>query len=221
MGGEWLREAGRGLLDLLYPPRCVVCKEPGAERFCGVCRAAIMRVDVLSRTSRLDGRACVGAYEGSLREAVLLLKYQDRRGLARELGELMAARLEECCEEWQPDGLVPIPIHRRRQRERGYNQAELLANALSEHCDLRVRPALERVRDTPSQVGLTRAERRSNLEGAFAPVAAVAAGLRPVLIDDVQTSGATLEEAAQTLRSAGAHAVFALTLCWEEGTRRT
>src|SRR5437870_2994896 len=114
MGGEWLREAGRGLLDLLYPPRCAVCKEPGPERFCAACLQAVVPVDVLSRTSHLDGRACVGAYEGPLRDAVLLLKYHDRRGLAEDMGRLLADRLEACRDEWQPDALVPIPIHPRR-----------------------------------------------------------------------------------------------------------
>src|SRR5262249_15661899 len=152
---ELLAEAGRGLLDLLYPPRCVICREPGPERFCATCRATIVPAEPpLSPRSGLEGRACAGVYEGPLRDAGLMLKYQDRRGLARDLGGVVAACLEAHRHEWEPDALVPVPIHFRRRRERGYNQSELLAAAVSELCSLPVREALERVRDTPPQVGL-------------------------------------------------------------------
>jgi ComF family protein len=218
----WLTEAGRGLLDLLYPPRCSVCREPGAERFCAVCRAAIVRVEPpLPPSSALAGRACVGDYAGPLREAVIRLKYHDRRGLARDLGTLLAASLEEQQAAWQPDGLVPVPIHFRRRRERGYNQAELLAEALAERCGLPVRDALVRVKDTLPQVGQGRAKRWENVRGAFELRSSAGTGRRPVLIDDIQTSGATLEEAARVLRIGGAHAVFALTVCWEGLRERT
>lgn len=212
----WLRAIGEGLLDLLYPPRCVVCREPGPERFCSVCRSAVLPAGPpLGPRSQLAGRACVGIYEGPLREAVLRLKYHDRRSLALDLGLLMADILEARSGEWRPDALVPVPIHPRRRRERGYNQAELLAAAVGERCGLPVREALERVRDTPPQVGLGGQQRRENVRDAFRPRAGAAPGRRPVLIDDVQTTGATLEEAARTLRTAGAHCVYALTLCWE------
>jgi ComF family protein len=214
--GEWLKECGCGLVDLLYPPRCVVCREPGPDRFCLVCRAAIVPPERrVAAGSVLAGRDSVGAYDGPLRQAVLCMKYEDRRTLAFDLGALLAVSLEERREEWRPDGLVPVPIHARRRRERGYNQADLLATGLGRTCSLPVRDALERVRDTPPQVGLGRTRRRDNVRGAFQPRAGIAAGRRPVLIDDVQTSGATLEEAARTLRAAGAHVVYALTLCWE------
>jgi ComF family protein len=155
-----------------------------------------------------------------LREAVLYLKYHDRRGLARELGVLMADRLEEMRGEWQPEALVPVPIHRQRRRERGYNQSELLAAVVGERCGLPVRDALEKVKDTPPQVGLTREERLRNVRDAFKSRAGAASGRRAVLIDDVQTTGETLEEAAKALLAAGAHAVYALTLCWEGTVRR-
>jgi len=210
------------LLDLLYPPRCVVCREPGPERFCARCRHTITAAEPPLRVrSVLAGRGCVGKYTGPLREAVLYLKYHDRRALADDVGALLAARLEAVRDEWQPEALVPVPIHPQRRRERGYNQAELLAAALGRRCGLPVRDALERVRDTPPQVGLSRKERHENVRNAFAPRAGAAPGRRAVLIDDVQTTGATLEEAARMLRAAGAHQVYALTLCWEGTSGRT
>jgi ComF family protein len=212
----WVAEAGRGLLDLLYPPRCVVCREPGRERFCAACRHSIEPAEPpVVPGSPLAGFACVGIYAGPLRDAVLRLKFGDRRGLAVDLGSLLAARLEQRRDEWQPDGLVPVPIHPQRRRERGYNQAELLAAAMGERCGLPVRLAIERVKDTPPQVGQNRAERLRNVRDAFRPRGDVGPGRCPVLIDDVQTTGATLEAAAPALRSAGANVVFALTLCWD------
>jgi ComF family protein len=212
----WLIEAGCGLLDLLYPPRCAVCREPGPERFCAVCRATVVPVEPpVAPGSALTDRACAGDYGGPLREAVIRLKYHDRRGLARDLGKLLADTLEEQNEAWMPDGLVPVPVHFRRRRERGYNQAELLAEALAERCGLPVRDALVRVKDTQPQVGQGRAKRWENVRGAFELRSSAGTGRRPVLIDDIQTSGATLEEAARVLRGGGAHVVFALTVCWD------
>lgn len=221
LAGKWLQEAGAGLLDLLYPPRCVVCREPGPERFCRSCRAAIEPASLItSAGSVLAGRAAVGLYEGPLRQAVIYLKYQDRRALAIDLAALMAVCLEEHRDAWRPDALTPVPIHPVRRRERGYNQSELLASALAHRCGLPVRETLTRVRDTPPQVGLKREERLNNLRGAFRHQEGVTPARRPVLIDDVQSTGTTLEEAAHVLLAAGAEAVFALTLCGEPQPRR-
>jgi ComF family protein len=218
----WLREASLGLLDLLYPPRCVVCREPGPQRFCRECRNKIVPVELLVvRGSMLAGRACVGIHEGPLQDAVHWLKYHDRRALALDLGELLAEALEQRREEWRPDGLVPVPIHRHRLRERGYNQSELLARALAERCGLPVREALQKVKDTRPQVGLTKAERQKNVRDSIRPTAGAAPGRRPVLIDDVQTSLTTLEVAARALRQAGAHSVYALTLCSQSSSAHT
>jgi ComF family protein len=154
---------------------------------------------------------------------VLLLKYQDRRALALDLGALMAKVLQERIEEWQPDGLVPVPIHRMRRRERGYNQSELLARAVGERSDLQVREALIKVKDTRPLARLSLQERRKEVHDSIRPRQDVGPGRRPVLIDDVQTSGATLEECARALRQAGAQTVYALTVCWQPpagGTRQ-
>jgi len=94
-------------------------------------------------------------------------------------------------------------------------KADQGAAAMSGRCGLPVRKALERVKNTLPQVGLGAKERRENIRGAFKPRMGAAPGRRPVLIDDVETSRSTLEEAARTLRAAGAHAVFALTVCWD------
>jgi predicted amidophosphoribosyltransferase len=109
------------------------------------------------------------------------------------------------------DALVPVPLHRARLRERGFNQSALLAGSLATRLGVPVVDALERVRPTRSQVGLGRAARRRNVEDAFVPRAGLRAGVVLGLVDDVATSGATLAAAARALHAAGAGRIAAVT----------
>jgi ComF family protein len=111
------------------------------------------------------------------------------------------------------DAIVPVPLHRSRHRERGYNQAELLARELGKLISLPVEPALLKARATRPQVGLTAEERATNVRGAFeSPGDLPIAGRRFVLVDDVLTTGATLSACAEALSAAGAHWVGAVTI---------
>lgn len=221
--------ASEALLNLLYPPHCVVCERPGAwlcsdclalrtplpaplcphcgrpmptARLCRRCRAG---------RSQLVAVRSVGAYTTPLREAIHALKYGGMRVLAQPLAALLA-------EYWQSatiavDVIVPVPLHPRRQRYRGYNQAELLACAMAERVGLPVeRHGIVRHRDTRSQVGLSVAERHANMQGAFECAGAALNGARVLLIDDVLTTGATLEAAAEAAKAGGAAGVWALTV---------
>jgi ComF family protein len=149
----------------------------------------------------------IGVYEGTLRGIVHALKYDGRRSLARPLGALMAThanQLPRSC-----DAAVPVPLHPARLRERGFNQADDLAA----HVGLpRVR-ALTRVRRTAVQADLNASERQDNVRAAFAPTRHVRslAGCVVTLIDDVSTTGATLNACAEVLRHEGVDTVFALT----------
>jgi ComF family protein len=150
-----------------------------------------------------------------LREVIHGLKYEGRRTLAAPLGELMGTRGAEVLRG--AELAVPVPLHWRRQHARGFNQAEDLAR----HLGLPVVRALRRVRPTPPQSGLTAAGRRRNLRGAFAPPRRHRVGRREhdpriagacvVIVDDVSTTGATLEECARVLKRGGAREVRALT----------
>jgi ComF family protein len=158
------------------------------------------------RPSALSSCAAVGAYEGPLRAILHALKYDGRRTAAVPLARLMRHHCAGVLDG--ADVLVPVPLHRQRRRRRGFNQAEAIAGSLG----LPARPLLRRVRATPSQTDLPAAQRHANVRGAFRLARrADVRGLRVVLVDDVCTTGATLEACARVLREAGAADVRAVT----------
>jgi ComF family protein len=150
-------------------------------------------------------------FEGPLRNALHRLKY--RGDVA--LGEILARQLLEKLKglDWVVDLVAPVPLGIARQKQRGYNQSTLLALPLALGCGIAYRPqALAKVRETPSQVGLSSEERFQNVEGAFQANARIVSGKRVLVVDDVTTSGATLNACANALKEAGASKVYALTL---------
>lgn len=150
--------------------------------------------------------AAIGAYDGALRCIVHALKYDGRRSVAPRLGALMRESGRGVLRD--ADGVVPVPLHPRRQRERGFNQAADLAV----HLGVPVVHALRRTRPTVSQVALPADDRRANVRGVFAIARrAPVRGSRLVLVDDVSTTGATLEACAEALVAGGAAEVYALT----------
>lgn len=209
-----LQHLGSSTLDFLFPPKCLLCGAV-ADAYCSVCRAEIRRVEEeLPLPWEVSGACCVGYYEGTLRQAVLRLKFGGKAVLAGPLGDLLAERLREELAAWKPDGLVPVPIHWRRMLERGFNQAELIAQRVGKRTGLPVVGALKRTRASPAQVGLSARERSRNLVGVIAVSTAVR-GRRLVLIDDVHTTGSTLSVCAAALRAAGAAEVFSVTVCYD------
>jgi ComF family protein len=228
------------VLDLVYPALCPVCDHAlGAGRrdpLCRECWNGIQRIDPpfcatcgmprpsfepAASTRPLRCHACVtaapafdygraaGAYAGPLREALHALKFGGKRALA---GPLSALVLEQCGALLGPhvDALVPVPLAGARERERGFNQAALLAAHLAAASGLPSKPAwLWRSRGTRPQTELTAGERRANVSGAFA-ASRRASGAHVVLVDDIVTTGATSGECARTLRAAGARAVGVL-----------
>jgi ComF family protein len=153
-------------------------------------------------------------YDGAARDAVLALKF---RGLSA-IGPLMARSMADCVSEWAPPvaALVPVPLAGHRRRLRGYNQSELLAKELSRLTGIPIAArALVRRRSTQPQARLTGNTRRANVAGAFAAGRRVPEG-GVLLLDDVITTGATLDACARALRAADASAVFALTFARED-----
>ncbi len=169
---------------------------------CGDCRG---RRPALSRLAR------VGRYEGALRDMILVFKH-DRR-LAGPLGRLLAEVLERELSPEELDFVVPVPSPGRRRFLRGFHPTGLLAHETSRHVGLRWAAALEMARPMRPQVGLSATERAANVRGAFRPAPGTAlVGRRVCVLDDVCTTGATLREAARTLREAGAESVVGVVL---------
>ncbi|MBI4233214.1 MAG: ComF family protein [Chloroflexi bacterium] len=152
--------------------------------------------------------------EGAIREAVHRLKYSNLRAIAPALAGLLAEHLQ--AHPVPADLIVPVPLHPRRERQRGFNQAALLAKEAGRRLRLPlVERALARVRDSPPQArSASREERRANVQGAFMARQGFQ-GRCVLLVDDVCTTGATLEACAGALRNAGASSIWALTLARE------
>ena len=172
------------------------------DRLCGLCRLAPPAFDVARS---------FGAYEGDLRRLIHLLKYDGMRPLAKALAAKMAPVAPRV---GTVELVVPVPLHRSRRWSREFNQAELLSKELSRLVGIPSRPkCLRRVRSTPPQAGLSHRQRRENVRGAFAAAdAACIKGRRVLLVDDVMTTGATLDACARVLKAAGARYVSSLTL---------
>jgi ComF family protein len=190
----------------LTPPLCDACGDPLPTwraidlplARCARCRRARRSVD--------RARA-VGAYDGALRSIVHALKYDARRSIAGPLAALMRARGADVLAS--ADAVVPVPLHRSRRRARGFNQADDLAR----HLMLPLVHALRRTRATAAQADLPAAQRHRNVRGAFAVTRSARSleGAVVVLIDDVSTTGATLEACARALKERGVREVRALT----------
>lgn len=239
-----LARFGRAAVDLVYPPTCLSCAAAVAEpdALCPACWSAVAFVerpfcprtglplpadagpDLLSPQAVDDPPVCeaircVALFdEGPVRRLTHRLKYGDAPELARPMGLWMARAGADLLD--RADVVVPIPLHRRRLFQRRFNQAAALAGSIARAGD---RPldalALTRTRATRPQVGMSRAERAQNMHGAFAAAPGVFAGRRVLLIDDVATTGATLNAAARAVLKAGAQAVDALVFARVVGGR--
>jgi competence protein ComFC len=216
-------------VDWLFPPQCAGC---GAEytRWCGDCRRKVQMVRppicqvcgrpyatdavcerCLAHPPEFDELRSWAVFGGVVRKAIHRLKYQ--RDLA--LGEVFARSLAYCYHQqgWQVDAVIPVPLGLDRMAERGYNQASILARPLAFYLGIQFLPkALARRRETRTQVGLTIRERQDNVRDAFLAQQSLVTGKRVLLVDDVTTTGSTLDACAGALRTSGATHVYCLTL---------
>ncbi len=209
--GSWLCPACHDTIEFILPPVCPHCGQPSSVALlCPSCRRAPLQI---------DGIRAVGYLEGALRTAIHRFKYSGIRLLAAPLGQLMSQYLLR--NPLPVDVLVPVPLHPQRLKERGYNQAALLAKEMEKALGL---PLLEdtlvRVRSTIPQVGLSARERRDNVRGAFYCADAGLKEQRILLVDDVCTTGATLEACSLALRERAVGAVWGLVLARERWHQR-
>jgi ComF family protein len=200
------------LLALLFPEPCAGCQRLGAL-FCDQCQAQLRPYPAEQRRlpAGLDTIAVAYTFEWPLREAVHHLKYSGKRRMAQPLGQLLAEYLRN-----QPGLAAPVlavPLHGQRLAERGFNQADELAQTLARYAKLPVVPPhLVRKRDTGHQAQLKYADRQANMHDAFVWQSTTPPPTRVLLIDDVLTTGATMAACALALRAAGTQSVLALAL---------
>ncbi|HXD74847.1 MAG TPA: ComF family protein [Vicinamibacterales bacterium] len=211
-----LRDGLDAVLSIALGASCAACGEllehPTHGPVCAICWRSIAALPppAFQISSVIDRAQAIGPHDAALRSIVHALKYEGRRSLAVPLAALMRQRCQ-----WALDGAeaaVPVPLHSSRHRERGFNQALDLARALG----VPVSRALRRVRRTASQTGLSGSARHDNIRGAFAASRLpwrrrAVRGRIVLLVDDVSTTGATLDECARVLASMGAREVRAVT----------
>lgn len=231
----------KGIADVIFPPRCTACavilETQGTLPFCPDCSAGIrfigpplcarcgMPFSFANGADPLCGDCvvtprpfavarAVGLYEETLLTVIHLFKYRGRTGLGKVLGGIMADFAASTWDMTAFSLIIPVPLHKKRLRERGFNQAVLLARVIARRFDLPLEiTALTRAVHTKPQVGLGHSERAANVEGAFAVrKPARTAGQRILLVDDVYTTGSTLAACARALLDTGADSVAVLTL---------
>lgn len=191
-------------LPTLKPPFCHICAQPNAPATCHWC---------LESPPSFDGLRAPYQMEGIVKDAIHNLKYRGLKAAAPELADLLAHYVEE--HPMPGDILVPVPLHPRRLRSRGYNQSALLAKELAKRIGVDMdERLLTRAKNTPPQVSASREGRRENVQGSFRCNGPVD-GQAVILVDDVATTGSTLSACAAALKTAGASSVWCLVLARE------
>jgi ComF family protein len=201
-----------GLLALFLKSNCPLCDRPAQVDFCEYCQRQLLRCQLKNPSKFWQGELPVfiwGAYSGILKQVLASLKYENQPQVARPLGHWLAqAWLKSpAATRAKKFTVVPIPLHPLKQQQRGFNQAELIAQSFCEFTGYKHQPlGLERVRVTQAQFGLSAQEREQNLADAFAIAKSLSQNpsASPILlVDDIYTTGATACSAAQTLRRQG------------------
>jgi ComF family protein len=221
-------------IDLIFPPRCIICKSKSLKIVCEACgskikyiKPPICRICGKPKDRFFKDDLCddcchenvpfvmarsAAFYEGPIKDAIHKFKFNGRTRLLSFLGRLMVAYLENGdIRSGTIDLVVPVPLSKNREKQRGYNQSKLLAEEIAKHFSIKIDDvSLKKIKDVTPQFELAREQRLTHVKGAFesAPVA----GHNILLVDDIYTTGATAKEASRALRSAGAKKVSVLTL---------
>lgn len=234
------RTSGDIIKDLIYPRRCPVCHglAPWGRDICPDCMGKLPYIetgrcrkcgkpvedskefceDCLAREHFYDEGIGVLRYDEVMRSTISWFKFKGRQEYARPLGRVAWSLARDRLDIWKPDILVPIPVHKTRRAERGFNQAELLARVISDCSGIPwSRDWLERSGKTAAMKNLNPEERFLNLRNALKTGPSFEPGRRILLIDDIYTTGATIDAAAHVLKSHGSGMIFFLTICIGQG----
>lgn len=215
-------------LDFVFQKSCAVCETPGSN-LCGDCVQTLGRARLRClrcgshnpfgqycsscvKPDFPDEIVCSLEYRGTIRDLIHQFKFEDASSLAREFGQLLAHKIKKIS-GFKQFVLAPIPLHKKRLAQRGYNQAELLAREIARLLGMEERDLLLKRPTRTSQVeAKTKEQRRKNIKGAFQINPKTAIPEKVILVDDVITSGATVEEATKVLKGAGVKVVIAAAL---------
>jgi ComF family protein len=202
-----LAALARLFLDAVAPRRCAGCDAVSDPPICAHCAAGMSAMPIPAVRRMRNGGAFAGfEFVEPIRAALHRGKYGGDREVLRELAAMTSSRLQGP-RLFTPDAVVAVPLGPRRSRQRGYNQAEIVAAVIADGRDVLVLDDLARIRDTPPQSARDEATRRDNVAGAFAWTGSALDGAYLWLVDDVLTTGATVEAAASVLSEAGASLV--------------
>jgi len=230
------------VLDWLYPGRCPVCTEivmPQGRLVCAECEMKVPYIegarcylcskqlgdereeycyDCLERIRKKDNffERCVVPlrYNTDMRRTMEKLKYSNKREYAEFFADCIIRTYGELIKGWEADALIPVPIHRRRMIKRGYNQASLIAEHLNRYFEIEFREdVLARIKNTVVQNKLNDKDRRKNVTGAFKILKNVVQCKKVILVDDIYTTGSTINSCARILKEAGASQVYAVCAC--------
>lgn len=225
------------LLSLLYPERCVLCDKVIAEKENGLCKDCREKIRInnepickkcgrklLDETEeycqdckKYEHNFCKGLsfclYDAEVKNSMYRLKYGNRRRYAYHYGKMMAEHFSKEIESWNADAIIPVPLHKKRFRKRGYNQAELIAQSISMHTGIKVASdIIFREKTTEAMKYLNRAERQNNLKKAF-KVGRNNVKLKTVIVvDDIFTTGTTIDEMSYVLKNTGVKRVYFLVI---------
>lgn len=226
----------KAFLDIVLPPVCYVCGKPCSGKYglCEMCLEKIRRItppacakcgrklhsdvsicgDCSVKNSYIEKGWCACYYEGSIKECIHLFKYNGYLGLVDIFRDITLDSVKRNVEVKDADIIVPVPIYSTKKRERAYNHAEVIARAISKNISIPVDSRnLKKIRWTKSQSELDRQKRLENVKGSFIVVDKNAfLDKNVILVDDVYTTGATINECAKTLKNAGVNKVYFLAL---------
>lgn len=234
--GRKMSYVKKELLGILYPARCPICHgiAPYHQEICPECKEKLPYIK--GKRCRICGKPVedseilcddcqkirhlynegigVFLYDDVMRETMSYLKYKNRREYGRVLGNLVFEETKEKIRIWDPDMVIPVPMHPKKEAVRGYNQAREIALPIAERAGIPLRTdLLRRTEQTAAMKNLTAKERRENLVHAFSVEAGRTVPERILLVDDIYTTGATIDACAASLRASGAVRITFLTVC--------
>lgn len=230
------------IIDIFFPRKCPICEEAlkGKEKICRECAKEIKVIkepkcyqcgrpllseeqlyciDCTHKEHYFERGIAVFEYEDNLQKSLYRFKYKNKREYADFYGYIAAKNCKTQLKEWKIDGIIPVPIHHKRKLKRGYNQAYIFAKAIKKYTGIPIQTkALIRVKNTAPQKGLADEMRYYNLKGAFLVNVEKLKGLKNVLlIDDIYTTGSTVDTCSFILKKAGVKKVYVLCISTERG----